>query len=251
MKRNNYILVALFGVMAIVLSCSKSEGTYTNNKAELELVNSFSINVSEPSGLAINVNGTELFTVSDNTNNIYKLSVTGAILKEFQFAGNDLEGISTYTNGKLLISEERTKEIIEFDINTENFTKHFIDYKNKEENSGIEGVCYNSNNKTIYILNEKNPGLLIQLDTSFSIISSVELKFASDYSGIFYDASLNVLWIVSDQSKTLNKCKLNGDLIKEYQLKVTKAEGVAVTNNKIYVVSDSENKLFIYNKPTE
>ena len=236
--------------MAFFQACNKSDSVVKTSNT-LELISSYKINVSEPSGLAISTNGTELFTVSDNTNNIYKLSVTGDILKEFQFTGNDLEGISTYTAGKLLISEERTKQIIEFDINTQNFTTQTIDYKNQDANSGIEGICYNPNTKAIYILNEKNPGLLIELDTSFSIVSTVELKFASDYSGIFYDVSLNVLWIVSDQSKTLNKCKLNGDLIKEYQLKLSKAEGVAVTSNKIYIVSDSENKLYVFNKPTK
>lgn len=241
-------LLALLCVHVFLFSCSNS-----NNIApvqnELELLNTFSILVSEPSGLAINTDNSALYTVSDNSNKIYKLSMSGAILKTFSFVGNDLEGVSQFTDGKLLIAEERNKSIIEFEISSENFITHNIEYNNKEANSGIEGVTYNSNTSSIYILNEKDPGILMKLNSNFTIESTNELTFANDYSGIFYDKELNVLWIVSDKSKTLNKCKLNGELLKEYAIPVTKAEGVVVANNKIYIVSDSTEKLYTFKKP--
>jgi len=129
------------------------------------------------------------------------------------------------------------------------YIKHKIDYENTDSNSGLEGITYNFNDNTIFILNEKDPGLLIKLKSDFTILSKVKLDFASDYSGIFYESATNNLWIVSDQSKTINKCNLLGKLIESYPISVIKAEGIAVSNDKIYIVSDAEAKLYIFKKP--
>ncbi|MEP1487687.1 MAG: SdiA-regulated domain-containing protein [Algibacter sp.] len=231
------------------MSCSDNNDIITNNKSKLELEASYIIDVAEPSGLAINSSGNVLYTVSDNTAKVYKLTTTGGLIETLSYAGNDLEGVSIFTGNKLLLAEERTKEIVEFDITKGTASKHKINYENNAENSGIEGVTYNSNDGTIFILNEKNPGKLIRLRSDFSIIAEYHLNFASDYSGIFYENSTNNLWIVCDQNKTINKCTLTGELIESYSIGVTQAEGIAIANDKIYVISDAENKLYIYRKP--
>jgi len=232
----------------MIASCNDQNEAVPVNDA-LELNASYKINVLEPSGLAVSREGNALYTVSDNTAQIYKLSTTGNVIQTFDYVGNDLEGVSTFTGNKLLLAEERTKEIVVFDIETGSYLKHRINYKNSDENSGIEGVTYNSTDGTIFILNEKNPGILIRLRADFSIIAAYELDFASDYSGIFYDSSSNSLWIVSDQNKTINKCTLTGELVKAYSTSVTQAEGIAIANDNIFVVSDAEAKLFVFKKP--
>lgn len=247
MKRLKKIVILLF-VIIINSSCSTNNDIISNN-GNLELVATYKIDVLEPSGLAVNSSGTVLYTVSDNTAQVYKLSTTGAVLQTFSYKGNDLEGVSTFTENKLLLAEERTKEIVEFDMSTGISSKHKINYVNNSTNSGIEGVTYNSIDGTIFILNEKNPGKLIRLRADFSIIAEYTLNFASDYSGIFFESSTNSLWIVSDQNKTINKCNLTGALIEKYSIGVTQAEGIAIANDKIYVVSDAEAKLYIYKKP--
>ena len=241
-------IILIIGALALTGSCSNQNETQLNEDA-LELMNTYSINVLEPSGLAINSDGTILYTVSDKTNKIYKLSTTGTILQTFNYVGNDLEGVSTFSNNKLLVVEERTKEVVEYDMGTGDFNKHTIDYENTAANSGLEGITYNDNDDTIYILNEKDPGLLMNLRSNYTILSKVKLDFASDYSGIFYESATDILWIVSDQSKTINKCTLSGKLIKSYPINVIKAEGIAVSNDKIYVVSDAQAKLYIFKKP--
>lgn len=248
-KKANKV-IPLVGLLGLSVACT-DDGEISYDNDAFEVLNVYSISVQEPSGLAINPSTNTLFTISDNANNVYELSLTGEIVNEYSFTGDDLEGISMFVNNKILMAEERTKEIIEFDLSTEVFTKHEIDYDNNAENSGIEGVTYNPNNNRIYSLNEKNPGLLLTLNTNFQVESQTNLDFASDYSGICYDSNLDMLWIVSDQSKTLNKCSLTGDLIKKYDISIEKAEGIAVTSNRIYIISDAENKLYTFNKPTE
>lgn len=237
-----YVILSLYG-------CGNGDDEIV--KKELELIGTYQVDVPEPSGLAMNESGTGLYTVSDNTNNIYKISLKGNVIQKFQYTGNDLEGVSLFTANKLLVAEERNKEIVVYDLLTNAIVKHKIDYNNSDANSGLEGVDYNFDDGIIYALNEKDPGLLIQLRSNFSIISQTELDFAIDYSGICYDSSIKKLWIVSDQNQTINKCDLNGDLIKSYPINVIKAEGIAVTDKEIYIMSDGTAKLYIFKKPIE
>ena len=218
-------------------------------KEALELEASYKIKVKEPSGLAINDSGTVLYTVSDKTSTVYKLSLTGDVIQTIDCKGTNLEGVSTYTAGKLLLAEEGTKTIVVFDMVTGEGSNHKIKYKNKDENSGIEGVTYDNNSETIFVLNEKDPGKLIRLRNDFSILATYDLDFADDYSGVFYENSSNELWVLSDQNKTVNKCTLKGKLIKSFTIDVKQPEGIAIANKNIYVVCDEEAKLYVYKKP--
>jgi len=238
--KNAFIILL---AVIIYISCDDKK------KANLELEASYKIKVLEPSGLAINGSGTELFTVSDKTSTVYKLSTTGDIIETFDYKGSNLEGISTYTENELLLAEESKKEIIVLNTLTGRSSKHKIKYKNKDRNSGIEGVTYDKNSNTIFILNEKNPGKLIQLRNDFSVLAKYNLKFADDYSGIFYENASNQLWILSDQNKTVNKCTLSGELIESFKIKVAQPEGIAVTDNYIYIVCDTNARLYVYKKP--
>ncbi len=135
------------------------------------------------------------------------------------------------------------------DLETGQGSNHKIKYKNQEKSSGIEGVTYDHNSETIFILNEKNPGQLIQLSNDFSVLAIYDLDFAKDYSGIFYENSSDKLWIISDQNRTVNKCTLQGKLIESFTIDVKQAEGITIANNQIYIVSDSEERLYVYKKP--
>lgn len=237
-------------VSLVTISCSdNADDIGGGEKEDLDLLSSFDIAIAEPSGLAINSTGTSLYTVSDNTAKVYKLSAKGDVTKIFSYTGDDLEGVTTFKGIKLLLAEERSKELVEFDMGSETFVKHKIHYENKDKNSGIEGVAYAKNLDAIFILNEKNPGKLIRLRNDFSVLAEYDLNFAKDYSGIFYENSAKELWIVSDQSKTINKCTLKGDVIESYSIGITQAEGIAISNDKIYIISDAEAKLYIYKKP--
>jgi len=233
----------------VVMNPTKGALNSTNIGTSLVLVNSFDIDVLEPSGLGISSAGDHLYTVSDNSNKIYKLSLIGEVVETYAYEGNDLEGVTAFTDEKLLVAEEALKQLIEYDITTGTSTVHDIAYTNNADNGGIEGVAYNATTDKIYILNEKDPGLLLEIANDYSVSSELALDLAADYSGIFCDESDDTLWIVSDQSKTLNHCTVGGALIARYPLDFGKAEGVVVTSDKVYMVSDSEAKLYIYERP--
>jgi len=242
-----HLVIAFLGII-IIASCSDQ-----NENAPIEdalvLKASYKINVLEPSGLAINDSGTVLYTVSDNTSKVYTMTIAGEIIKTFNYEGDDLEGVSIYSGSKLLLAEERTKEIVVFDMGTGGYSKHRIDYKNNDVNSGMEGVAFDHSNNTVFVLNEKNPGKLLRLRNDFTVLAEYDLNFADDYSGIFYDADSNQLWILSDQNNTISKCSLSGKLIKSFTINAVQAEGIAIAGDLIYIVSDAEAKLYIYQKP--
>ncbi len=238
-------LTLLIVTILLLDSCHKNHSASTR----LEWENAYDINVPEPSGLASTDSENVLLSVSDQTNMVYKMTLTGQIIQTYNYTGHDLEGITGYTSGTLLLVEERNKNIIELNTLTGVSHIHSIAYENEEANSGMEGIAYNPNTQTIYFLNEKRPGKLFRLNTNYSITNSIELDFAQDYSGIVYDADADVLWILSDESQSINKCTLDGMLIQSYSIQVHKPEGICIIDDKIYIVSDSEEKLYIFPKP--
>ncbi len=215
----------------------------------LKFVASYHLEVAEPSGLAFNADKTSLFTVSDNTNNPFEIDLKGNIIKTLSYKGNDLEGVCFDVNtGELAVVEERKRQVVILNEKGEEKQRFDIDIPANIQNKGLEGIAYNANNNSYYILNEDNPGLLCIWSPENGIIDETELHFASDYSGIYVDAETSTVWVVSDESKTLFKCNYKMDVVKQFPLDDYKYEGVAVdiTNGLVYLVNDAASELVIY-----
>jgi len=244
----------------VLICCTVLTSASTFSQTSLTLVNSYSISddVSEPSGLTYDKINNQLFAVSD-TGNIYRLSITGNLLDTYNFSG-DLEGISTYnTPNTLLVAIEDTYQIVEYNYITGNSTFHTMNYDNQgDSGSGIEGVAYNSNSGEIYFLNEKDPGALIVANNNFDVIKEFELSFADDYSASHYVEETDELWLGSDNSSAIYRCRTNGEVIESFEMSINddeleKIEGIAVDydNQLLYIVTDEGGELLIYDINTE
>jgi len=97
-------MLFLKNVIIILVAIIITPSCNNHIKGHLELEASYKIKVSEPSGLSINDSGTELYTVSDKTSIVYKLSLTGDVIQTFDFKGSNVEGVATYTKNKLLLA---------------------------------------------------------------------------------------------------------------------------------------------------
>ncbi len=215
---------------------------------ELELIHSYELNVPEPSGLSFGPGGNTLLTVSDNSNQIYELDFEGNILRVFNFTGRDLEGV-TYNPDENLIAvvDERDREVSLVDYESGNKTETFkINIPIGSENSGLEGISYNINNKYYYIVNEINPELLVIWNPVSGIINQENLKFALDYSGVYTDANQSHLWYVSDESQRVYQCDYSNNVLMAFNLGELKFEGIAIDGDMIYLVNDATAKLNIY-----
>lgn len=215
---------------------------------KLELINSFNINVTEPSGLSFGPGKNTLLTVSDNTNQVYELDMQGNLIRTLNYVGKDLEGVTYNPDLNLIaVAEEADREVTLIDYDTgDKLETYKINIQSNAANSGLEGISYNTNNKLYYIVNETNPDLLITWDAVSGIISEEKLNFASDYSGIFADVDHSLLWYVSDQSKSIYKCDYNSKVLEKFNLDILKYEGIVVEGDMIYLVNDAKGELYHY-----
>ena len=121
--------------------------------------------------------------------------------------------------------------------------------KQESENSGLEGVTFNTSNKSYYVANEKKPKQILQLDKDFKIVSKFKLDFLHDVSGLCYDATLEVFWVVSDESRSIFKVSTQGEKLAAYPFNLKQMEGIACHGDKLYVVSDAVEVLVVFEKP--
>jgi uncharacterized protein YjiK len=260
-------------------------------KLQLELLEHHPIRdaasgLNEPSGLALDRQGTSLYTVSDDTKIIFNLDLQGRIIPDSSFLINikDLEGVAVTADGKMILAvQEESNSIIQFDIisrkeiqqiplrTLKNYDLISVHFNHKNQNKGLEGITINFNNNHIFVVKEGEPGLLIELDSKCeTIINHCKLNEKHgfkhprikseklDYSGLSYDYTSDTIWITSDKGECLfhfnfdDKQVLNRlDLPRESDTqskRVAKSEGIAFdpNNQRLYIVSERDCELYIY-----
>jgi uncharacterized protein YjiK len=195
-----------------------------------------------------------------------------------------LEGIVLDPTCQFLYTvKEPVNEIIKIKIDTQKVVdrrrledmagydavEHF--FTGSESNKGLEGITWNNKAGTIFVMKEKVPGLLVELSSDMQTIISHQLLNAKngfrdtevgpdvlDFSDICYDQSRDRFWIVSDKAKRLFLYDWNSNKViqsatlgygrnGEYR-EIKKAEGVEVDpgTNHLYVVSDEEARLYVF-----
>lgn len=243
----NRILTIGFVLICCFTSCKKDkqvdpEAGYP--VGDLKLVNSYNIDITEPSGLSFGPENKTLLVVSDNTNQVYEISFDGDIIRKLNYVGSDLEGV-TYNSAEnvIAITEERAREVVFIDYQSGLEVSRFsIDIESGSDNKGLEGISYSSNNNAYYIVNEDDPGELIVWNPELGIIQETVLSIAEDYSSVFIDNEMSLLWILSDESRALFMCDYKTNVLMEYKLDISKYEGVVVDYN--------QNTLFLVNDKT-
>jgi len=242
--------------------------------------------LTEPSGLVLSHGRNALWTVSDDTNKIFKLNLDGNLKKNnsFKIPDNELEGIVLDPTGKSLFAVNESKnEIIQIVIDSQDVTNrkrlsamsgyetiaHF--FSDSAANKGLEGISWNTARESLFVMKESSPGLLIEVSPDLNTIISYSLlndengfldsrinSQEIDFSDICYDHSRDCFWIISDKAKRLflydgNKNTVLQSAVLAYMKRgeyreIEQAEGIAVNPelNRLYVVSDKEAVLYVY-----
>ena len=241
----------------------------------------------EPSGLVLSHKKNALWTISDDTNKIFKISLSGKLKKgqSFTLADTELEGITLIQDGKfILVVKESTNELIKISTDTQeiNDRKCLSDmqgydsiavyFSNELTNKGLEGCTWNQHTQTLFVIKEANPGLLIEISSDLQRIishcilqdkngfSAEDIKSEEiDFSDLCYDQSQKLFWIISDKARRLflydlaeNKVLQSSKLVYSKKAKdktIKKAEGIAVDSdkNRLYIVSDETARLYVFN----
>jgi uncharacterized protein YjiK len=244
MSKMVYLLV-LFALFSFFfckeVKKEKSPEVLTYNVSE-------SIPVPEPSGLDLSFNEKGFWVVSDQNSKVYLIDSWGNEIKSFEVNVEDLEGITVVNDSTLAIVSEKTREVVILDTAGNELKRATLNLES-EFNSGLEGITYNPEKKIFYVLNEKNPRLLITLNENLNELKRDTIKFAKDFSGIFFDDNDNSLWILSDESQRIFKTNLSGIPIEEFKIKVVQPEGITLNKarTKLFIVSDVTGNLYVFN----
>lgn len=242
--------------------------------------------LKEPSGMVLAHNMDALWVVSDSADRIYRLSLTGELqpAETLSVPVSGLEGITVDPSGRYLFAvQEKKNELFKIEIATRQVVERrqlaqmtgydtlAAAFENDSKNKGLEGITWNPNNNRIYLLKERDPGLVIEISADMSTIHSLKRlnihngfqddtvsQEEIDYSGLFYDAKRNYFWITSDKGQRIFLYDWAADRVVQsialgYQhngkyREIEKAEGIVLDTdrNRLYVVSDSEARLYIF-----
>jgi uncharacterized protein YjiK len=235
-----------------------------NRLATLTLIESHSLNVGDPSGLAPDHTGRYLWSVSDNPGgSIYKLDLQGNIVDELPVSGDDMEGIAQHPrNRSLYVVEERLRQVVQFDTLGNEIARYQVDVEVRNQNDGLEGITIDPVTNRVFVVNEKNPRVLIELDLLRGFdrqeIRRSHMDFGApedvrglDLSGLFYDEADGLLWLVSDEARAVFVLDRTGRPLAAFDAGQPDLEGIAIirSNSRIYLVSDELQTLFVYEYP--
>jgi uncharacterized protein YjiK len=231
-----------------IVSCNDAETDsaekyFLNPISEIDL-SSF---LSEPSGIVYNSITNSFYVVSDTISKIFEIDLEGNLLNAININADDLEGISLSKNSDTIyVVEESDHLITSFLTNGSKIGSISINVSTNSSNS-LEGITIDDR-YNIFVINEKTPRYLIKLENNLEV-SRAEITAVKDLSDICYDPILDCMWIISDESEKIIKITNSGSVIAQWQIPFSKGEGITLVNDKIYVVRDSDAKMFIFNKP--
>jgi uncharacterized protein YjiK len=239
----NVLFFAVISTFLFIHCNQKSQPT----KAKLTYIGSYAISVPEPSGLDLTFEEDGFWTVSDETSTIYKLDADGNVVKTLKVEGIDFEGITVIDDSTLAIVLERERELVVLDTSGNEINRIKLPFEG-EANSGLEAITYNPNDGHFYILNEKKPSLLIELNDKLEVLNVDTLKFSKDVSGIYLDVANNVLWMLSDEDQLIIKTDLRGKVIEKINISIVQPEGITIDKKgkRLYLVSDNRETLYVF-----
>lgn len=245
--------ILILTAITITFACKSNQSNAVINKIQkittLQPVNVIDLSsiLIEPSGIVYNENSHSLLIVSDARPYIYVFDFNGKILNQISVSGVDMEGIALSKNSDTIyVVEETAKLVSSFSYNGTKINSMVVDVSTNPGHI-LEGITVD-NNGNIFVINEKFPAMLLEFSGSKEL-SRQEITFTSDLSDICYDKSLDCFWIVSDESKKIIKIDRDGSLLGEWLIPFEKGEGITLVQDKMYIVCDSDSKMYVFQKP--
>lgn len=203
--------------------------------------------LTEPSGIFYNSKNNSLLVVSDARPDIYELDLNGNLLNKISVAGVDMEGVTMTKNcDTIFVVEETARLVSSFLYNGKKINSLLVDVATNPSHC-LEGITIDDNYH-LFVINERDPMLMLEFVNGIEV-SRKQLAHSTDVSDICYDKQTNCFWIISDESKKIFKLNRNGNLLGEWLVTFDKGEGITFVNDKMYVVRDTDAKMYIYNKP--
>lgn len=217
------------------------------------------------SGLTFNTDTDTLFAIINNPEQLIELNKHGEVLRTIALNGfEDTEGLAYLGNQQYAIIEERNRAIILTSITPQTETIELASQRSlalpslNRNNNGFEGLTTDPRSGRLYIVNEKSPRQLVQIDgftsnqPNLSVSMPLDLEKTpmgnKDFSGIHFNTEDQTLLLLSDESKQLTEVNLNGQKNSRLKLKaghaglntsIPQAEGITLDNDgTLYILSE-------------
>jgi uncharacterized protein YjiK len=215
---------------------TKSDGA----RPKLKLRDDDKLHVDEPSDLAF-ANG-RLFTVSDRHSKIYEISKGGDVVDELDVAARDLEALAVDGEGRFAIADENDTKV--WFVNEDGERTHAFEIDDVDDgNSGIEGLAFDDAGH-LYVAKEKDPARIYQLDQDGHEVARKQIELADDLSALAWNPRDGHLYALSDIERSLFRLDKDFEADAAWRLPVEHPEGIAFDGKSLYVVSDSEQRIY-------
>jgi VCBS repeat-containing protein len=219
------------------LQSSKADGMASH----LELIDDHKMDVDEPSDLALD--GNALWTISDRHSKLYQVDDDGDVKGEIDIEGSDFEALAIDEDGHFYVADESAAKI--WRLGSDGERKESFEIDTTDGNSGIEGLAFDHDG-VMYVAKEKSPATIIMLDDEGRELDRKKLDFADDLSALAYNRDDKHMYALSDEEHKLWRLDSDLDRITSWKLPIDKPEGLAFDGDTLYVVSDSEERIYIF-----
>ncbi len=220
-----------------------ADGKADGQSIKLKKLDRHRLDIDEPSDLTFE--GGALYTVSDAHSKIYELSPDGDTKGTLDIEGHDLEALAfDHERDQFLVADESRARIWHIDHDG---TRHDpIELPDADDgNSGIEGMAFDASNH-LFVAKEKDPARIFELDGDGQEITRKKVDFADDLSALAFNAEDGHLYALSDQEHTLYRLEHDLDVDLAWRLPIEHPEGIAFDGSLVYIVSDSEERLYVF-----
>jgi uncharacterized protein YjiK len=245
----SFVVVAM-----LATGCSHSDDTtiepfIDDGKADgggkkLHLVDDHKIDISEPSDLTMGDG--KLYAISDSHSKIYRIDVDFDVHDALDIEGNDLEALAyDKKSNTFLIGDEDAGKVWHIGADGERHDPIKLEDA-IDGNSGIEGITFDDDGDLI-VAKEKNPARIFKLDPDDGDEKDqVKIDFADDLSAVSWNKYDKHLYALSDEDHSLYRLNSDYEATQAWKLPVKHPEGLAFDDDIVYIVSDSEERLYLF-----
>ncbi|MFK8004390.1 MAG: SdiA-regulated domain-containing protein [Polyangiales bacterium] len=210
---------------------------------ELLEVDRAEIDVAEPSGLALW--GDQLLVVGDESNDVYFLDLQGSRVDQVEVGVRGMEGVAVdLLRQELLVTDEDRGDIVRLSFDGEELDRTHFAWA--DEASGIEGLSVDARTGHVLFAKENNPSSIAAMDTEGDELFRERVNFAADLSALAIDASEGLVYVLSDQDRTLYRLDDELRVEASWELDIRKPEGLVVNAGRVYITSDLDDELTIF-----
>jgi uncharacterized protein YjiK len=228
------------------------------------------------SGITFNPDTGTLFVVVNSPEKLVETDRNGHVLRHITLTGfHDTEGVVYLGNEQFAIIEERRYAVVIVNIDS---TTTRVDRahqrslslpgNDRKNNKGLEGLTADIASNRLFIVNEKKPRQLLQIDgfieqsLQLAVYEPWQLEGSTinsrDFAGLHFNAEHNSLLLLSDESKSVIEVDSLGNELGRLQLKrnstgltetIPQPEGITMDDRgSLYIISEP-NLFYRFDRP--